>query len=71
MKVGILSFQGNVVEHKEILNELRVAGAGIMWTRMNEERSNGNIYWYDAVEVSQSGKLSNSQMSELFRLKKL
>lgn len=57
----------SVQEHKEILNELRVAGAGIMWTRMNEERSNGNIYWYDAVEVSQSGKLSNSQMSELFR----
>lgn len=55
-----------VNEHKEILNELRVASAGIVWTRMNEEKSNGAIYWYDPVEVNHGERLSNKQMSELF-----
>jgi len=54
-------------EHKDILNELRVASAGIVWTRMNEERSNGAVYWYDPMEVSQGDRLSSKQMSELFR----
>ena len=51
-------------EHKEISQELRVAGAGICWTR-HEENQNGNIYWYDPV-VNQGDSLSNKQMSELF-----
>jgi hypothetical protein len=54
-------------EHKDILNELRVASAGIVWTRMNEERSNGAVYWYDPMEVCQGDRLSSKQMSELFR----
>jgi hypothetical protein len=49
-------------EHKEILQELRVAGAGICWTRHEET---GNIYWYDPVN-NQGDSLSNKQMSELF-----
>ena len=49
-------------EHKEILQELRVAGAGICWTRHEET---GNIYWYDPVN-NQGDNLSNKQMSELF-----
>ena len=49
-------------EHKEIVQELRVAGAGICWTRHQET---GNIYWYDPVS-NQGDSLSNKQMSELF-----
>ena len=50
-------------DHKEILQELRVAGAGICWSKHEEE---GNIYWYDTVESNQGDSLSNKQMSELF-----
>jgi ATP-dependent Clp protease adapter protein ClpS len=53
-------------EHKEVLQELRVAGAGICWTRHEEDAANGNIYWYDPVSNNQGDNLSNKQMSELF-----
>jgi hypothetical protein len=53
-------------EHKEILQELRVANAGICWTRCEEDRQGGNIYWYDPVEKNEGDSLSNKQMSELF-----
>lgn len=52
-------------EHKEVLQELRVAGAGICWTRHEETIAGGSIYWYDAVN-NQGDSLSNKQMSELF-----
>ena len=52
-------------EHKEILQELRVASAGICWTKHNEDTAGGNIYWYDPV-INQGDSLSNKQMSELF-----
>jgi hypothetical protein len=52
-------------EHKEIVNELRVASAGIVWNRLNEERTTGSIYWYDPVEINSSDRLSNKQLSEL------
>ena len=47
-------------EHKEVLQELRVAKAGICWSK--EESS---MYWYDPV-INQGDSLSNKQMSELF-----
>jgi hypothetical protein len=53
-------------EHKEVLQELRVAGAGIAWTRHEEDTTGGAIYWYDPVTVNQGDSLSNKQMSELF-----
>ncbi len=53
-------------EHKEILHELRVAGAAICWTRYEEETQGGSIYWYDPVTYNQGDSLSNKQMSELF-----
>ncbi len=52
-------------EHKEILQELRVANAGICWTKHNEDVAGGAIYWYDPV-INQGDSLSNKQMSELF-----
>jgi hypothetical protein len=53
-------------EHKEVLQELRVAGAGICWTRHDEDTTNGGIYWYDPVSSNHGDNLSNKQMSELF-----
>lgn len=52
-------------EHKEVLHELRVAGAAIAWTRQEENTHTGNIYWYDPV-TNKGEALSNKQMSELF-----
>ena len=52
-------------EHKEVLQELRMAGAGICWTRHDELITGGSIYWYDPVG-NQGDSLSNKQMSELF-----
>lgn len=53
-------------EHKEVLQELRVATAGIAWTRHEEGTSNGSIYWYDPITTNQADSLSNKQISELF-----
>jgi hypothetical protein len=53
-------------EHKEVLHELCVAGAGICWTRHEETSAGGSIYWYDPVGNNQGDSLSNKQMSELF-----
>lgn len=51
-------------EHKEIIQELRIAGAGLSWTKVDEDGS-GSIFWYDTVN-HQGDCLSNKQMSELF-----
>jgi hypothetical protein len=53
-------------EHKEILNELRAAGAGIAWSKMNEPSQGGAIYWYDTVEHSVEDRLTSKQLSEIF-----
>lgn len=54
----------SAAENKEILQELRVAGAGLVWTR-KEEGMGGAMYWYDPVP-KQSVSLTKGQMSELF-----
>jgi hypothetical protein len=54
-------------EHREILQEVRVAKAGIAWTRHQEDKSTGYIYWYDPVETNQFEQISNRQLSELFQ----
>ena len=53
-------------EYKEIMQELRVAGAGVAWTRMGEQSMGGNIYWYDPITVNQGDRISPKQLSELF-----
>lgn len=53
-------------EHKEILNELRAAGAGIAWSKMNEQVQGGAIYWYDTVEHTVEDRLTPKQLSEVF-----
>ena len=51
-------------ENKEVLQELRVANAGLCWTRVNEA-AGGMMYWYDPIPLQAAG-LSKGQMSELF-----
>ena len=48
-------------EHKEILQELRVAGAGLVWCNVGE----AGIFWYDPVSPAAREKLSNEQVAEL------
>jgi hypothetical protein len=52
-------------EYREIMQELRVAGAGIAWTRHNENSNSGSIYWYDPVIQQTNDSLSNKQIGEL------
>ena len=52
-------------EHKEIAQELRVALAGMVWSRIGEDRQGGNVFWYDTV-AHQGEQLSDKQLSELF-----
>jgi hypothetical protein len=62
-------YRGNYTyaEHKEILQELRVAGAGVAWTNIGEEKQGGSIYWYDPVSSHQGDTLTKQQVSELLR----
>jgi len=53
-------------EHKEVLQELRVANAGICWTKHEEDSLNGAIYWYDPVTSNNGDSLTDKQLSELF-----
>lgn len=55
-------------EHKEILQELRIAGAGLVWTKVEEETQGGNVFWYDPVSLSANDKLTNAQLVDLFGL---
>lgn len=60
-------YRGNYTytEHKEILQELRVAGAGVAWTRTREEKQSGSIYWYDPISSYHDNILNKQQVSEL------
>jgi hypothetical protein len=53
-------------EHKEILQELRVARAGLAWTRVGEQHPQGSVYWYDPVNAQPSEYVTPQQLTELF-----
>jgi hypothetical protein len=53
-------------EYREILQEIRVAGAGLAWSRHGEKTMGGNLYWYDPVQACQGDSISNKQLGELF-----
>lgn len=63
---AIYRSQYTVKEHKEILQELRVANAGMVWTRVSEKTPNGSIFWYDPVSVQPNENLDPSHLAELF-----
>lgn len=57
-------------EHREILQELRVAKAGMAWTRIEETTQGvvrGAIYWYDPVPTQADSRLAPSDLAELFQ----
>ena len=51
-------------EHKEVLHEIRVAKAGMCWSRMDEEAQGGALYWYDPV-AQQGDAVSREQLSKV------
>jgi hypothetical protein len=51
---------------REILQELRVAKAGLAWTKIEETGSEGALYWYDP-DITVGEEMSKKQMSELFQ----
>jgi hypothetical protein len=53
-------------EHKEVLQELRVARAGLTWTRVNESAPTGSMYWYDPVPAQPNEQVTAKQLVELF-----
>ena len=55
-------------EHKEIIQELRVAAAGLAWSRVQEESSNGTLCWYDPVSSPTGEKMAPHQMAELLQI---
>jgi hypothetical protein len=38
-------------ERRTWLKELRVAGAGLVWTRVGERTQSGSVYWYDPADT--------------------
>jgi hypothetical protein len=53
-------------EHKEVLQELRVARAGLSWTRVEESSPTGALYWYDPVRAQPHEQCTAKQLAELF-----
>lgn len=56
----------SVKEHKEITQELRVAAAGMVWSKIDEDGQGGSVYWYDPI-AHQGEHLSDRQLSDLFQ----
>jgi hypothetical protein len=52
-------------EHKEILQELRVAQAGLVWSKVDEESQGGCVCWYDPVAIQATDRLTPNQMAEI------
>ena len=53
-------------EYREIANELRVATAGMAWSKIDEEGERGALYWYDPVKQQGAETLSKKQLADLF-----
>lgn len=48
-------------EHKEVVQELRVAGAGLAWGKEESQ-----LYWYDPVAQNAGDQLTSAQLADLF-----
>lgn len=51
---------------REIVSELRVAAAGIAWSKVDEATEKGALYWYDPVRYHTAESLSRKQLGDLF-----
>ena len=63
--LGIFRPSWTFQEFKEILTEIRAAGAGLCWTRMGGK--NGNIYWYDPVQSMRAHELDRNKIINLLK----
>ena len=52
-------------EHREILQELRVAQAGLVWSKVDEESQGGSVCWYDPVSIQAADRLTPNEMAEV------
>lgn len=52
-------------EHKEILQELRVASAGLVWSRVDEDVQGGSVYWYDPISIQAAATLTSNQVADI------
>jgi hypothetical protein len=52
---------------KEVLRELRVAGAGLVWTRIQESDPGGAVYWYEPGPVSPKLLLSAKALGRIMK----
>jgi hypothetical protein len=52
-------------EHREILQELRVAQAGLVWSKVDEESQGGSVCWYDPVSIQATDRLTPNEMAEV------
>jgi hypothetical protein len=55
-------------EHREILQELRVASAGLVWSKVDEESQGGCICWYDPMPIQGGDVITPSQMAEVLNV---
>lgn len=51
-------------EFRDIMTEIRAAGAGLCWTKMDDNK-NGSIYWYDPVSILRNYPLKKKELSEI------
>ena len=55
---------------KELIQELKVAGASVAWTKIGEPTtldSTGSLFWYEPAEVQGADSLTKPQLADLFR----
>ena len=57
----------SVKEHKEIVQELRVAGAALAWSKVDEESQNGSLCWYDPVSPH-GERLAPNQIADVLQV---
>lgn len=54
-------------EMKDVLKELNVANAGLVWTRLQESDPGGEVYWYEPGSESPSLMLSHKQIGKILK----
>jgi hypothetical protein len=54
-------------EMKDVLKELNVANAGLVWTRLQESDPGGAVYWYEPGGVSHKLMISQKQIGAMLR----
>lgn len=53
-------------EFKEIIQELGIVKAGLVWSTYKENNPSGSIYWYEPLPPQTSDYFSKKQLSEIF-----